>query len=174
MNNKIKIAIDTNCLNTKKKSNTPEKIILNELESLWETGKIELITTTVHETEQMKSNPNHCQRHLKTINKKHKVSETMRYPIKLGISVFSDLHKDNKLGKIFKDWQKESPNNFIDFHMLETAIHHKCDYFLTMDKKAFLKNEKRKTEIEKMGIQLRYPEQVFLENLLKQLKSNDS
>ena len=39
---KLKIFVDSNCLNTKKKSNTPEKQILCKLETLWEEGKLTL------------------------------------------------------------------------------------------------------------------------------------
>ena len=48
----IRIALDTSCLNANKRH-----CVLNQLEALDKSGKIQLITSTVNEKEQNKSNP---------------------------------------------------------------------------------------------------------------------
>ena len=80
----IRIALDTSCLNAKKKHP-----VLNRIEVLDELCKIQLVTSTVNEKEQQNTNPSAGWRkkYLEEINKKEKVLETGRF----GISSFDEF-----------------------------------------------------------------------------------
>ena len=153
---KIKIALDTSCLNAKK-----EDSVLNKLEDLREKEIIELYTSTVNEKEQIEKNPNKKwrEKYLKRINEEHKVLETGIWgKSKWGNFVWGNKNVNNILRDIF------GKGNIIgnyDVWLLKTAIVHRCDYFLTLNSRHFIENGRRE-QIEKLGIKVREPNDDFL------------
>ncbi|MBI3032471.1 hypothetical protein HYY69_03280 [Candidatus Woesearchaeota archaeon] len=162
----IKIALDTGCLNVKKKD-----LILNKLDELEGLGKIKLITSTVNEKEQILTNQIETFRntYLKIINNKEKILEGGRFDIStFDNCVFSDEKIIAELAKIFGKPKIDS-NDFFDLWLLETAIIHKCDYFLTKNSNDFIVNGKKEA-IEQLGIKVREPNQDFLNELVNSSK----
>lgn len=155
----IKIALDSSCLNARKEHN-----ILNKLENLEKSGKIKLVTSTVNEKEQCEKNPSTewRERYLKIINNKHKVLETGRFDI----STYDNcVYGSDEANRILKEiFPNPSNNDFFDLWLLETALVHKCDYFLTLNAKDFIEGS-RKEKIEGLGIKVREPNEDFLQKL---------
>ncbi|MBA7492641.1 hypothetical protein ES702_03191 [subsurface metagenome] len=158
----IKIALDTSCLNANKRH-----FVLNQLEALHASGKIQLITSTVNEKEQDATNlrEDWRKKYLKEINSKVKILETGKLGISsFGECVFASEEINTKLRKILPQRNLDG-KVWYDFWLLETAVTVKCDFFLTMDTNHFIENGiGKKLEIE-LGIRTREPNQEFLNEL---------
>lgn len=156
----IKIALDSSCLNAKKGND-----ILNKLEELYSQGKILLITSTVNEREQNVTNKveKWKSEYLKIINMREKLLEVGKWKISNwhgfvwgeGESIIKELVE------IFPHADDFEHGDFYDMWFLETAITHKCDYFLTLNENHFIKNGKQE-KILALGIKVRKPNNDFL------------
>jgi hypothetical protein len=158
----IKIAIDTSCLNVKKKCK-----YLNILDKLYSKNKIEIISSTVLEKEQ-NDNPNsnwrnQYQKRINDLNKKHEVG-------RWGTSSWGQcLWGNENLSKQLIDIiNPKTKNDIFDLWILETAIANKCDYFCTLNKKDFIYNGKKEL-IEKLGIKVRIPDNEFIQEIEQML-----
>ena len=162
---KLKIALDTGCLNVKQNNR-----ILNKIEKLANQGYIEITTSTVLEREQKEKiiGASWLRKYLNKINKLSKQKEVA----KIGKSKIGEAVLGSKdVQQVIDDVIPKNKRNEYDRWILHTAIVHKNDYFVTKNPNDFIKNGKR-AKLEVLGIKIREPNDELLKEIELELELN--
>lgn len=139
---------------------------MNRLEELHHMGRIQLVVSTVNSREQEESNPDQAwkEKYKKKISEKEIKPEVAMWDVS---SWDTPVWGDEEVNSILKSIFQTTKLSY-DQWLLETALAHDCDYFLTLDSKDFIKNGK-KERIEALSIKVRKPDESFMEELSKLL-----
>lgn len=158
----VKIALDTSCLNVKRKN-----LILNLVEQMEQEGKVVLVTSTVNEKEQLASNQDlrWQKEYLEKINRENKSFEVGRYGLSgYGSAVYGDARNKDILDKALGEYSGQKQSDQFDRWLIETAIVAGVDYFLTMNSNDFIVKDMQ-AKLEVSGIKIREPNENFLREL---------
>ncbi len=158
----ILVALDTSCLNAKQTN-----LVLNALDELEKAGTVKTVTSTVNSREQVATNlrEEYREKYLKRIAEKGPKPEVGYWgESSWGGCVYGDKTVADDLVEIFGGQAALSRSNFFDIWLLQTAIAHRCQYFLTTNKRDFIEGG-RKERIEALGIKVREPNDNFLVEL---------
>jgi hypothetical protein len=137
----LKIALDTSCLNIKQRNS-----VLNQLEELYKSGSIELVTSSVLERDQ--KNNLHSDFKKQYLKKIESLSKKLEVAVVgkscVGQCVTCDSILSENLMAIILGNQTQKESDYRDYWILLTALTHGCHYFITANTKDFIKMVNKK------------------------------